>query len=105
MCQPKYWNNFHTKEVESHLDRNEISLHIIGERSDFEIFDIEIIISKTDNHLNIANKFKKALDAIESFRDCDCSIKAGQCVKHFSTIQLSKFGIGVEQGRVQIVGG
>ncbi len=86
MCQPKYWNKIYSESPELDRKTNETFITLRGERSDFEIFTVEVYISGTI--AQIAHKIKKAFDALESYRDCDCSIKLGECAKHISSMSI-----------------
>lgn len=104
MCQPKWWNKIIVGEVEF-PEEDRISLQIIAERSDLELFNIRVELhNEVEKCQDAAYKFKKVIEALESYRDCDCSIRAGQCVKHFTNIQLEGLGLASYQAQVQMGG-
>lgn len=84
MCQPKFWNKIYSEAPEKNSN-GETSIALIGERSDFEVIKVEVIIA--GSNIQIASNVKRAFDTLESYRDCDCSAKLGSCIKHLD-IQL-----------------
>lgn len=95
MCLPKFWNKIYTKEVDN-IDSRESHLFILAERSDFEIFEMEIILARDEAISSLANKVKKAIDSLESYRDCDCSTKTGTCIKHLSNVVIDNITKGAK---------
>lgn len=86
MCQPKFWHKIYAEETKE--DRHKSIISIIAERSDLEIFNLQIELEENDSLSNVASKVKKAIDSLESYRDCDCSLKAGTCLKHMNLIKI-----------------
>lgn len=86
MCQPKYWNKVYVADVQE--DRHKSVLLIEAERSDFETINIQLELDGNDSLGNITSKVKKALNALESYRNCDCTVKLGSCIKHLNEVSI-----------------
>jgi hypothetical protein len=88
MCQPKYWNKIYVGELQNHY--NNSVLAIFAERSDLEIFELEIVIKEQESLSTIADKVRKAINSLESYRDCDCTAKLGSCIKHLNDVIIEQ---------------
>jgi len=87
MCEPRTWNKLFSEELT--ITEDEIFVHLIGERSDYETFKVSVEIKKSDSQTEIAYKFKKAYERLESYRNCDCTTKTGECIRHIVSIHAN----------------
>lgn len=86
MCQSKFWMKVTIQEITE--DRHKSVISILAERSDLELITIELELDGNDSLGNISSKVKRAIDSLESYRTCDCSVKTGTCIKHLDKINI-----------------
>jgi hypothetical protein len=88
MCQPKYWNKIYTKEIG--INKEGSILTIFAERSDLEIIELELVLTRVESIPSLTDKLKRAIDSLESYRDCDCTARLGTCIKHLNSISMQE---------------
>ena len=88
MCEARVWNKLYTEGIELDDRNHRCYITIAGERSDYEIFRVIILIRGIETIQEVAEKFKKGFEILESYRNCDCSAKVGECFRHLNKLEL-----------------
>lgn len=87
MCQHRSWNKLYSEYVE--VSQESCTISMIAERNDYEIFKVRVQLASSDNYVDHANKIKKGFELLESYRNCDCTAKTGECIKHTTQINTN----------------
>lgn len=75
MCKPKSWTRLLAKETQSK------NVSILATRSDGEIFNKGIIITRRETTFETTEKIIAAINSLETYRSCECT-SSRTCNKH-----------------------